>query len=100
MRKLSEYYFQKYKKGNIYDYLRLIKFFDNSLFKSIKNYVPARTGISTGILIKQHILERNRHIIYAPIIENITIEGGISIIDGVLQVSGGAGGVVNKYNKI
>jgi hypothetical protein len=100
IRKLAEYYFQKYKKGNIYDYLRLVKFFDNSLFKSIKKYTPARTGISTGILIKQHFLERNRHIVYAPKIENITLEGRIAVIPDVLQVSGGAGGSVNKYNKI
>ena len=25
-----------------------------------KNYVPARTSISTGIIVKQHLLERNR----------------------------------------
>ena len=32
LRKLSEDYFKKYTKGNIYVYLRLIKYFDNSLF--------------------------------------------------------------------
>ena len=100
IRKLAEYYFQKYNKGNIYDYLRLVKFFDNSLFKSIRKYTPARTGVSTGILIKQHFLERNRHIIYSPKIENITIEGSIAVISDILQTSGGPGGVVNKYNKI
>ena len=38
----------------------MIKYFDNSIFKAIKNYVPARTSVSTGIVIKQHLLERNR----------------------------------------
>lgn len=99
IRKLAEYYFQKYQKGNIYDYLRFIKFFDNSLFKSIKKYTPARTGVSTGILVKQHFLERNQHVLYAPRIENITIEGGISVMNNTLQIFGGPGGVVNKYNK-
>ncbi len=60
LRAIAEDYFKKYSKSNIYDYLRLIKYFDNSIFKAIKNYVPARTSVSTGIVIKQHLLERNR----------------------------------------
>ena len=43
-----------------YDYNRLIKFYETSLFKAIKNYVPARTSLSTGIIVKQHLLERNK----------------------------------------
>ena len=53
-------YFEKYVKTNANDYYRLIKYIDNSLFKAIKNYVPARTSVSTGIVVKQHLLERNR----------------------------------------
>ena len=60
LRESAEYFFQKYTEGNIYDYIRLIKYVDNSLFKAIKAYVPARTSVSTGIIIKQHMLERNR----------------------------------------
>tara|TARA_R100000541_G_scaffold10560_2_gene18465 strand:+ start:3023 stop:9259 length:6237 start_codon:yes stop_codon:yes gene_type:complete len=60
LKKSAEYFFQKYTEGNIYDYIRLIKYVDNSLFKAIKAYVPARTSVSTGIIIKQHMLERNR----------------------------------------
>ena len=41
------------------DYNRLIQFYETSLFKAIKNYVPARTSLSTGIIIKPHLLERN-----------------------------------------
>ncbi len=63
LRESAEYFFQKYTEGNIYDYIRLIKYVDTSLFKAIKAYVPARTSVSTGIVIKQHMLERNR---YAP----------------------------------
>jgi len=42
------------------DYIRLIKYFDNSLFKMIKDFVPAKSELSTGVVIKQHMLERNR----------------------------------------
>ena len=52
----AEDYFKKYEGSNVYDYLRLINYFDDSLFKAIKNYVPARTSVSTGIVIKQNLL--------------------------------------------
>ena len=58
---LSLDYFKKYTASyNYTDYLRLIKFFDNSLFKLIKDFIPARTGAATGAIVKQHLLERNR----------------------------------------
>jgi hypothetical protein len=59
---LRNAYFEKYTKNyNLVDFIRLIKFFDNSLFKMIKDFVPARTSLASGIIIKQHILERNRY---------------------------------------
>ena len=112
LRKLSEDYFKKYTKGNIYDYLRLIKYFDNSLFKAIKGYVPARTSLSTGIVIKQHLLERNKYqeptltqnttIAYGsdpafntPLVyQNLELTSSIEID----PISGGTGGVVEKFN--
>jgi hypothetical protein len=59
---LRDSYFEKYTKNyNLVDFVRLIKFFDNSLFKMIKDFVPARTSLASGIVIKQHILERNKY---------------------------------------
>ena len=60
LRNIAKDYFKKYTEGSVWDYLRLIKYFDNSLFKAIKSYVPARTSVTTGVIIKQHMLERNR----------------------------------------
>jgi len=59
---LSNDYFLKYT-GNYdwNDFIRLIKFFDNSLFKLIKDFVPAKISAATGITIKQHLLERNKY---------------------------------------
>jgi hypothetical protein len=59
---LRNEYFTKYIKNyNLVDFIRLIKFFDNSLFKMIKDFVPARTSLASGIVIKQHLLERNKY---------------------------------------
>ena len=60
LRQISEEYFKKYTEGSVWDYIRLIKYFDNSLFKAIKSFVPARTSVTTGVIIKQNMLERNR----------------------------------------
>ena len=67
---LRNYYFEKYTGNyNIWDYIRLIKFFDNSLFKMIQDWIPARTSAATGIVIKQTVLERNKYPVPQP---NIT----------------------------
>ena len=43
------------------DFIRLIKFFDNSLWKTIKDFIPAKVSAATGISIKQHLLERQKY---------------------------------------
>jgi hypothetical protein len=59
---LRNAYFEKYTSNyDLVDYIRLIKFFDNSLFKMIKDFVPARTSLASGVIIKQHLLERNKY---------------------------------------
>jgi hypothetical protein len=62
LKPLRDAYFKKYTSPYDYsDYVRLIKYFDNALFKMIKDFVPARTSISTGIIIKPTILERPKY---------------------------------------
>jgi hypothetical protein len=60
--RLRNEYFEKYTKNyDLNDYIRLIKYFDNSLFKMIKDFVPARTSLASGVVIKQTLLERNKY---------------------------------------
>ena len=55
-------YFEKYIKNyDEVDYVGLIKFFDNSLFKMVQDWIPARASVAAGIVIKQTLLERNRY---------------------------------------
>ena len=59
---LRDAYFEKYTHNyDINDYIRLIKYFDNSLFKMVKDFTPARSGLASGVVIKQHLLERNKY---------------------------------------
>jgi hypothetical protein len=60
-------YFKSYTNNHsVWEYIRLIKFFNNSLFKMIKDFVPARAALSTGIIIKPHMLERNKYARHEP----------------------------------
>jgi len=45
---------------DIKDFVRIIKFYDNVLFKTITDFLPARANVSTGIIIKPHLLERSK----------------------------------------
>lgn len=41
-------------------FIRLIRFFDNSIFRVIKDFIPARSSINTGVVIKPDVLTRNK----------------------------------------
>ena len=63
-------YFSKYiSKYNFKDYVKLIQYFDNSLFKMIADYVPGRSNLQTGLTIKSPILERPKAKIAKPTME-------------------------------
>jgi hypothetical protein len=62
---LQREFFKKFNnKYNYKDYIRLIEFFHNSLFRTLKDFTPARTNPATGIIIKPHLLERP--LVYRP----------------------------------
>ena len=42
------------------DYVRLIKFYDNTIFKMVKDFIPARAVADTGIIIKPNLLNRSK----------------------------------------
>jgi hypothetical protein len=45
---------------NVKDFVRLIKFFDNVIFKMVKDFIPARAVADTGIIIKPNLLNRSK----------------------------------------
>ena len=78
LNELRDFYFQKYSKSqNVFDIIKLLSYFDNSLFKMIKDFVPAKTNLSTGLTIKSHILERNKIARHEPTLEFIQYSGSI-----------------------
>ena len=59
LKTIRDIYTQKLeKKLGIGDYVRTIQFFDHTLFKMIKEFVPAKVNLKTGLVIEPHYLER------------------------------------------
>jgi hypothetical protein len=75
---LRNFYFKKYsKKENIFDLIKLLSYFDNSLFKMIKDFVPAKANLSTGLVINTNILERNKIARHEPVMTFVDYSGSI-----------------------
>jgi len=58
--KIRELVLGSHEKTHMKDFVRILKFYDNVLFKMIKDFVPAKSSLDTGIIIKPHLLERNK----------------------------------------
>ncbi len=59
LRTIRNRYFQKYTTpNNFWDFMRLVLFFDTSLFRQIRSLLPARARANVGLLIEEHMLAR------------------------------------------
>jgi hypothetical protein len=113
LNRLRDDYFKKYYENyGLFDYIRLIKYFDNSLFKLIKDFVPARTNLRSGIVVKQHLLERNKYPqpqaswrdevitasiytqqVWDPVSQSLYMSSSL-----IEKISGSTGGTFNEFN--
>jgi len=92
---LSNSYFEKYT-GNYdwTDFIRLITFFDNSLFKTLQDFVPAKASLAAGVVIKQHLLERNKYPVPQLSQSEELFTGSIEMA----FITGSTGGTFNQFN--
>tara|TARA_Y100001963_G_scaffold158176_1_gene256922 strand:+ start:3622 stop:8316 length:4695 start_codon:yes stop_codon:yes gene_type:complete len=62
LKAVKDQYFQRFdKRNNFFDYIRLIQYYDSTLFDQLKNLVPYRAHESVGLIIEPHILERPKY---------------------------------------
>jgi hypothetical protein len=81
-------YFSTYTQPHsVWEFIRLIKYYNNSLFKTIKDFVPARANLSTGIIVKSHILERNKYARHEP---SMSVSNNFSESIDMLSISASA----------
>jgi len=79
---------------DVFDFVRLIKFFDNQLFKMVKDFLPARDTVTSGIVIKPHLLNRSKIKQAQPTGTRPEYSGSID----TLTVVGSDGGVIDGYS--
>ena len=86
--------FKESVSHNYGELVRYLKYYDNVLFKMIKDFVPARSNIDTGLIIKPHLLERNKIKQVKGSFESIIYTGSI---DTAFISGGEAGAFTHKY---
>jgi len=79
-------------KYNVWDFIRVIKYYNNSVFKMLRDWMPARASATTGIAIQSHMLERNKYPRHEP---TYTILSGSAQIR-MVTISGSDGGAVQN----
>jgi len=80
--KLSNEYYKKYTQHNHYNnYIRIIRYYDASLFQLIKKLVPYRANLQTGLVIEPTILERSKFATNKPIVEDLLLTSSLNIPD-------------------
>ena len=77
------------------DYIRLIKFFDNVIFRLVKEFIPARSSATTGVIVRSHILHRSKAKQVQVSYRDELITGSINL----LNVTGSSGDAFGKANK-
>ena len=82
---------------NLSNYLNVIKQFDNSLFLMIKDFVPAKTNLKSGIVIKQHLLNRSKHDAPRAYVDSSSYTGTYTPSE---TVEGGTGGSFDPFNTL
>ncbi len=87
LRELANSYFQKYTgTNNFWDYMRLVKYYDQAIFEQIKKVLPARTKFNFGVVIEPTILERSKNIVgKGASYEDVKKEGEINV--GLLEAT-------------
>jgi len=58
---LKDQYFKKVERRyDFWDYIKLIQYFDHTLWRMIEQFLPAKVNARTGLVIESHYLERTK----------------------------------------
>jgi hypothetical protein len=82
LKNASDKYFKKYTGNNsFFEYISLIKNYDQNIFKQLKKVIPARAKTTLGTVIESNILERPKSPIQRnnPTVEQIDFRDNINV---------------------
>jgi hypothetical protein len=85
LKNLREFYFERLDR-DIYEYIRLVRYIDKSLFDVLEDLVPARAKVSKGLLIEPHYLERSKTKWSKPTSEKRDYETNVDVEDDVTLI--------------
>jgi len=102
---VADNYWKKYTApNNFWDYVRMIKYYDQSLYPQLRKLIPARAKPDIGLLIEPNIFERPKVIVgKKPTLENTYYSASIDIAtadDGLIIITGSYNGghAVTNYD--
>ena len=81
LKNASNHYWRKYNgKNDFWDYIRLLKYYDQSIFPQIRKMIPARAKASLGILVEPNIFERPKVVMSKkPFVESLIYRDTIKV---------------------
>ena len=86
---VADNYWKKYTApNNFWDYIRLIKYYDQSLYPQLRKMIPARAKPDIGLLIEPNIFERPKVTRKEPTLENTFYSSSIDVSKKVLVNTG------------
>ena len=87
---VADNYWKKYTApNNFWDYIRLMKYYDQSLYPQLKKLIPARAKPDVGLLIEPNIFERPKVILgKKPTAENKFYSSSIDVTKEVIVITG------------
>ncbi len=87
---VADNYWKKYTApNNFWDYIRLMKYYDQSLYPQLKKLIPARAKPDIGLLIEPNIFERPKVILgKKPTAENKFYSSSIDVTKEVITITG------------
>ena len=87
---VADNYWKKYTApNNFWDYMRLIKYYDQSLYPQLRKLIPARAKPDIGLLIEPNIFERPKVVVgKKQIAENKFYSSSIDVSKEVLVITG------------
>lgn len=86
----------KITEYNLFNFIRLLKFFDNSLFRTIREFIPARSNMNTGVILKPSILDRSKAKTVSVSSTEMELTGSIDMVR-TSGNHGGAYGSIEEY---
>ena len=87
---VADNYWKKYTApNNFWDYMRMIKYYDQSLYPQLRKMIPARAKPDIGLMIEPNIFERPKVIMgRTPDLENTYYSSSVDVTSEIISITG------------